>query len=185
MSIEALLALVPSTPLDDDDWPGIQYDWNIVEDELGMALPDDYQEFIECYGFVRLDDFLMVYSPFAPRGPGNLLDQLSLDLDAYRTARTGREAEMPLAPLPEPGGLLPLGRTDNGDQLFWLTVGTPNAWPIILIAEGDRRHERIEMSITRFLAALITDDIDVVAFPPKFPRSSPAFTRIDEPASPR
>jgi hypothetical protein len=182
MTIDALLALTPpvaESATSDPSGAGRQLDWNDVHDELGIELPDDYRAFIEHFGFVRLDDFLMIYSPFAPRGPGNLIDQYSIDLDAYRAIRTGHEADMPLEPLPLAGGLLPLGRTDNGDQLFWRTAFEPNAWPTVVIADGDRHHQQFDLSITALLAGLIANDVTVAAFPEKFPRSSPTFIPVE------
>jgi hypothetical protein len=38
-----------------------------------------------------------------------------------------------LAAWPAPGGLLPLGTTDNGDQRYWLTAGAPQAWPLVVL----------------------------------------------------
>jgi hypothetical protein len=28
--------------------------------------------------------------------------------------------------------VLPLGRTDNGDELYWVTDGDPDDWPVAL-----------------------------------------------------
>ncbi len=168
--IESLLELIPPTNAVDarssDEWAGVI--------AATGPLPPDYTAFIDRYGFVRLDDFLMIYSPFAPPGPGNLIDQMAIDLDAYRTLRLGHEDEMPLPPLPEPGGLLPLGRSDNGDVLFWLTGGD-DPWPIIVIGEGDRRHTRLDLTLVELLRRLVTSEVVLDVFPSSFPRGPSQF----------
>ena len=171
--IERLLELVP--PPNEVETHSPQ-EWAGALASTGR-LPPDYIDFIDRYGFVRLDDFLMIYSPFAPTGPGNLVDQMDIDLDAYRALRSGHEDEMPLAALPETGGLLPLGRSDNGDVLFWLTGGD-DPWPIIVIGEGDRRHSRLEVTLVELLGGLVTGEIVLDVFPDSFPHTPTQFVPV-------
>ena len=48
-------------------------------------------------------------------------------LAAYRQTRARFPERLPLPPFPEQGGVLPLGRTDNGDELYWVTQGPPTS----------------------------------------------------------
>jgi hypothetical protein len=79
-----------------------------------------------------VDDFLYLFNPFAAGQDGNLLAEKDRVLAAYRQTRARFPDRLPLPPFPEPGGVLPLGRTDNGDELYWVTDGDPDDWPVAL-----------------------------------------------------
>jgi hypothetical protein len=139
--------------------------WAEVEAELGTALPADYRAFTNAYGSGRFDDFLWLFNPFAPVGPGNLVDEKTTTLDAYARTRSRFPDRLPLPPFPEPGGVLPLGRTDNGDELYWITEGQADQWHVLVLASRATRQERHRMSVTAFLAALLAGHLETRLFP--------------------
>jgi hypothetical protein len=162
--LERLRALVPP-PAEPVETGGAEPDWQAVEAKLGTALPDDYKAFTQAYGSGKFDDFLWLFSPFAPPGPGNLVDERASTLDAYAESRTKFPERYPLPPFPEPGGVLPLGRSDNGDELYWVTEGEPDEWQIALFGSRSTPYERHALGVTAFLAALLAGELETRVFP--------------------
>src|SRR5829696_7595805 len=108
--------------------------WDEIEAALGTGLPGDFKAFTELYGSGMVDDFLYLFNPFAAGEDGNLLVETDRVLDGYRQTRARFPDRLPLPPFPDEGGVLPVGRTDNGDELYWVTEGDPDDWPVALLA---------------------------------------------------
>jgi hypothetical protein len=155
--LERLRQLLP--PPADPVEPGRPADWPAVERTLGTGLPGDFKAFTELYGSGTVDDFLYLFNPFTAGEDGNLLVEKDRVLAAYRQTRTRFPDRLPRPPFPEPGGLLPLGRTDNGDELYWVTDGHPDQWPVALLEARAALQERHRMPVTEFLAALATNQL--------------------------
>ena len=160
------LAPPPAEPVE----PADPRRWPAVEQELGTALPADYKALTAVYGSGRFDELLWLFSPFAPRGPGNLLDERRTTLDAYEQTRRRFPARLPLPPFPEPGGLLPLGRSDNGNELYWLTEGAPDAWGVVLFGGRSTDHEVHRLGVAAFLAGVLSGGTPTSLLPDDLPR---------------
>lgn len=106
-----------------------------------------------------MDDFLYLFNPFAAGQDGNLLAEKDRVLAAYRQTRARFPDRLALPPFPEPGGVLPLGRTDNGDELYWVTDGDPDRWPVALMESRAALQELHAMPVTGFLAALAANQL--------------------------
>ena len=174
-SLEDLVHLIapPSSPVD----AGKPDQWQDVERALGTALPTDYKQFVNAYGSGEFNDLFWIYNPFSGVECMNLLweagvpDSLENDeelgrvyrldswLDHYYGLRCEYPEKCPLPPFPEPGGLLPLGGDSNGGSVCWLTVGGPDAWPIIRIPHGLFPVERHEMPLVRFLVLWLSGEL--------------------------
>jgi hypothetical protein len=112
-------------------------DWNLVAAELGTDLPQDFKDFNEIYGAVGICDNLWFHAPFYFVGDEAYVPLLS-EKESYRellmsrlhemSAVTGGRDNVPYPDFPEPGGLLPIGATDNGDLIAWITAGRPEEW---------------------------------------------------------
>jgi hypothetical protein len=139
--------------------------WAEVEAALGTGLPDDFKAFTELYGSGKVDDFLYLFNPFAEGRDGNLLFEKERVLAAYAETRAKFPARLPLPPFPEKGGVLPLGRTDNGDELYWVTGGDPGGWPVALLESRAARQEVHRMPVTGFLAALAAGELVTAILP--------------------
>jgi hypothetical protein len=139
--------------------------WAAVEASVGTALPDDFKAFTELYGSGKVDDFLYLFNPFAEGQDGNLLFERDRVLAAYAETRAKHPQRLPLPPFPEPGGVLPLGRSDNGDELYWATEGAPGDWPVVLLASRAARQELHRLSVTGFLAALAAGELATRVLP--------------------
>jgi hypothetical protein len=150
--LERLRQLLP--PPADPVEPGRPDSWAEVEAAIGTQLPTDFKAFTELYGSGMVDDFLYLFNPFAAGKDGNLLIEKDRVLAAYRQSRARFPDRLPLPPFPEEGGVLPLGRTENGDELYWVTEGHPDDWPVALLASRAALQELHRMPVTGFLAAL-------------------------------
>jgi hypothetical protein len=151
------LAPPPEMPLE----PGHPARWPAVEATLGTTLPDDYKEFVTAYGTGTFDDFLSVFTPFAVDSDGNLLCQ--------------RDVAPPPA-CPGPDSLLPVGRTQNGDQIFWSTEGEPDGWPVVALASSSTEPERHELGLVPFLSWLLGGTLATAVFPPELGEGVHLFT---------
>jgi hypothetical protein len=146
--------------------------WAEVEAALGTGLPDDFKAFTELYGSGKVDDFLYLFNPVAEGQDGNLLFEKDRMLAAYAETRAKFPARLPLPPFPEEGGVLPLGRTDNGDELYWVTGGDPGGWPVALLESRAARQEVHRMPVTGFLAALAAGELVTAILPDEVVRRS-------------
>jgi len=133
--------------------------WAEVEAALGTELPGDFKAFTERYGSGTVDDFLYLFNPFAAGQDGNLLAEKDRVLAGYRQTRARFPERLPLPPFPDPGGVLPLGRTDNGDELYWVTQGDPDGWPVALLEARTALQELHAMPVTGLLAALAANQL--------------------------
>lgn len=166
MSLDRLHEIVapPAAPVETGDPDG----WPEVERRMGTPLPADYKAFTNTYGSGTFDDFLFLFNPFAPDGPGNLVHERDATLEGYRETRGKFPDKLPLPPFPEPGGVLPLGRSDNGDELYWLTEGEPDRWQVTVLAARAARQETHPLTVTEFLAELLSGRLRTRAFPRSF-----------------
>jgi hypothetical protein len=114
-----------------------------------------------------VDDFLYLFNPFAQGPDGNLVVEKDRVLAAYRQTRARFPQRLPLPPFPEPGGVLPLGRTDNGDELYWHTEGEPDDWTVVLLESRAARQEQHPVPATGFLAELAAGTLKTQVLPPE------------------
>jgi hypothetical protein len=165
MTLERLREIVPppAQPVE----PGQPKGWPRVEAELGTALPGDFKAFTEQYGSGKFDDFLWLFNPFAAGEDGNLLYEKDAVLAAYNETRQRFPDRLPLPPFPEPGGVLPLGRSDNGDELYWRTEGEPASWTVVLLETRAGTQEQHPVPVTGFLAELAGGTLVTEVFPPE------------------
>jgi hypothetical protein len=161
--LERLRLLLP--PPTDPVERGRPDGWAKVEAALGTRLPDDFKAFTEQYGSGKVDDFLYLFNPFAAGQDGNLVFEKDRVLAAYTQTRVKLPQRLPLPPFPEPGGMLPVGRTDNGDELYWVTAGDPDDWSVALLESRAASQEIHRMPVTSFLAALAAGELETEVLP--------------------
>jgi hypothetical protein len=178
MGLDRLRELVP--PPEKPVETGTADGWAEVERALGTPLPADFKAFTNLYGSGAFDGFLYLFNPFTAGEDGNLLHERGAVLDGYATSRARFPDRYPLPPFPEPGGVLPAGRTDNGDELYWVTEGEPDAWHVVVLGARGAKQETHHTTITGFLAALLSGDLSTSLFPEDFrERRDHAFTPFD------
>jgi hypothetical protein len=145
----------PAEPVE----PGQPDGWAAVEATLGTGLPGDFKAFTELYGSGTVDDFLYLFNPFATSQDGNLVAEKDRVLASYRQTRARFPDRLPLPAFPDAGGVLPLGRTDNGDELYWVTGGDPDDWPVALLESRAALQELHRIPVTGFLTALAANEL--------------------------
>jgi hypothetical protein len=178
--LERLRWLLP--PPADPVEPGRPEGWAEVEAALGTELPSDFKAFTEGYGSGKIDDFLYLFNPFTAGQDGNLVAEKDRVLAGYRQTRDRFPERLPWPAFPEPGGVLPLGRTDNGDELYWVTDGRPDQWPVALVEARAALQEVHPMPVTGFLAALAANQLTSRVFPERLlRRPSHRFTPFPDP----
>lgn len=150
-------------------------DWQLVETSLGMGLPEDYKDFISCYGTGAVDQFLWVLNPFSNNKYLNLLDAGSAQLEVLRQLRDDFGENIPYPLGSDSNGLYPWAITDNGDVLYWLCNGVPSDWLIVVNEARAPCWREFKCSMSEFLARLITRELIVDIFPDDFPSESPKF----------
>ena len=78
--------------------------------------------------------------------------------------------------------MLPLGRTDNGDELYWVTDGQPDQWPVALVEARAALQEVYPMPVTSFLAALAANQLASRILPTEvLSRPSHRYTPFPDP----
>jgi hypothetical protein len=149
-------------------------DWARCEAEL-VQLPTDYKSFLANYGTGCIDGFIWIFSPSSKNPNLNLLIQAKKQLSALEELfRQKNEAKVyPL--YPEAAGLLPFGITDNGDVLFWKTLGQAEKWSVVVGHSRSPEYEEFETGMLDFVASVLNRSIKAGAFPEDFPSSLPEF----------
>ncbi|ALC89081.1 hypothetical protein AM500_04190 [Bacillus sp. FJAT-18017] len=147
---------------------GTDSEWKHVETRLGTRLPDDYKSFIEMYGTGSIDNFLWVLNPFEKNENLSLFETGKALIEAYLVSQSNFPEDYPYTVFPSEGGLLPWGLTDNGDELYWLTTGDPNDWPVVVYETRSADNYKYSLSVTEFLGKCLTREMACEAFPEEF-----------------
>src|SRR5580765_8071790 len=121
--------------------------WTSIESKVGTRLPTDYKEYVGVFGAGAWAEFLCVLTPL------------------YRGSH------------PESVDLFTIGFTDNGGTICWQTEGTPDSWPVVILAEEyPLGYNKYDTSLTEFLADLLKGRLVPKTFPGDFyPIPRPAF----------
>jgi len=155
--------------------------WERVERELGTKLPTDYKTFIQTYGTGSISNFMMILNPFSKNRYLNLLSRAEIVLGAYRTSRANAPEYFKDNVFPEEHGILPFGSTDNGDDLYWRTLGDPDDWTVTLYESRGSEPFDYDGSMTEFLVDLLTGGIVCPILPVSFAEKEPTFTVVHIP----
>lgn len=174
MTLESLCKVIlpPRMPIETGSVEG----WPLIEETLGVVLPSDYKQYIAIFGTGCFGNFLWPFNPFSTNRHLNLIEQINVTLNAQRALKEqwgNRQCPYPL--YPEAGGLLPWGSTDNGDDLFWLTTGSPEDWIVVINEARAPVYEEYQESMTGLLAKLLSGEITSKIFPQDFPDKSALF----------
>lgn len=121
---------------------GRAVDWAAVERDVGIAFPADYRRFVDRFGAGEFGG-IRVHVPS--------VDLADLVEEVRATVRGGRP--LPGAPyFPEPGGLVPWGRTATGHIFFWAPVTDhPDTWPVLMAPPGLVGHNEFRRSMSSLL----------------------------------
>ena len=170
MSMDSLVRLMP-VPSKPREVPRAE-DLRQAEAKLG-PLPEDYKRFLSAFGTGQIDDFLWIFNPAASSKHLNLLHQAPLQLSVLKEIK--KQAE-PSVLEQYPSSLLPFGKSDNGNILFWISVGEPSGWKVLVHDSRAPQVETFDLDMTSFLTQVLSQKVRCSLFPDDFPSDSPAFS---------
>ncbi len=129
MSLSRLIQLVtpPTNPFE----IGTLEEWHELESQIGVSLPPDYREFVFTYGSGLFAGFYRVYNPFAASQYMSLMKSIARICDQNRISQQSFPDRFPYRYFPEPGGLIPWGNDENGNDYFWLADGPAETWSVV------------------------------------------------------
>jgi hypothetical protein len=157
MTIETLIKIIPPPATPSEAFSG---PWAPIEAELGAVLPQDYKDFVRLYGAGYFMEFLGIHVPKC-RSPYIRFEH---EIHAVRSA-LGYDEDLAYPLWPNPGGLIVFGKTDFGDYLFWLPLGPPEDWCVVVWGRGLQQFEAFDCDLSDFLAGLAAGEIVPDDFP--------------------
>ncbi|GAB1333096.1 SMI1/KNR4 family protein [Streptomyces sennicomposti] len=134
-------------------------DWTAAEAALRTALPADYKELIETYGAGFIDGYLLLLEPDCPN---DVYDLLKITAEREEANASLWQYEDKPEEMETAGNrLVCWATTDNGEYLYWLVRADddPDSRTIMINSASGEDWERYDMTVTRFLAAVLTGDI--------------------------
>ncbi len=154
MNILELKSLVtpPKEPLE----IGTLEEWHRVEQELGLALPADYREFVFAYGSGLFAQFYRVYNPFSADKYISLDTQVQKTCEWRRRTKAEFPEDVPYPIYPESGGILPWGNDENGHDYYWLTQGSPDQWTVLADDVRGTGFSHHDCSMTGYLLGVLS-----------------------------
>lgn len=148
MSINDLIDLVPPP----DAPVAASGDWNRVEDELGIRLPDDYKAIISTYGVGDFCNAICIASPFVR--PISAFKFWTDWVDFYNDlASYGND--VPYELFPKTPGLLPCGNYCDSDNINWLTAPALEDWRLIYYSRSAGFIDIGETTLVDFVISVI------------------------------
>ncbi|MER5524040.1 SMI1/KNR4 family protein [Streptomyces sp. NPDC002677] len=176
---EELLRLVP--PPTDAAVGAV--DWARVEDELGVPLPYDYKWLSERYGPGGFDDFMTILHPRSEFWPTRLVDAAERAAELLEQMPESLQKEVPY----RIDHLLAVGKTDNGDTIYWVTEpeAAPDEWTVTANGARNTKWPYFDGGIVEFLVSVLSGATRMDVFPGDFPSARPAFAPEPDPETVR
>lgn len=143
--------------------------WNAIEKQMRTKLPSDYKEFINEYGTGSINEFMWILTPFDEDEYVNLITRGDKISKAYIESKIKNPQYFKHEVFPNKGGILPWGYTENGDELYWLTVENSDEWHIIVYESRSSDYYEYSMGMVEFIYKLVSGKIICPAFPDDFP----------------
>ncbi|GAA2339556.1 SMI1/KNR4 family protein [Streptomyces kunmingensis] len=144
-------------------------DWNTAETTLQTALPADYKELIDTYGGGFIDGYLLLLEPGCPN---DVYDLVKISAEREEANESLWQFEDKPAELAAEGSrLVCWATTDNGEYLYWLVQSGDDAdtRPILINEASGEDWERYDMTVTRFLAGVLSGEFRSQLLWDKFP----------------
>ncbi|MGW4517956.1 hypothetical protein ACWEO4_39785 [Streptomyces sp. NPDC004393] len=136
-------------------------DWAVVESRLGTALPSDYKQLAELFGYGAFDSYLDLSVPNGRHhkrdiGTGPDIVRHTEWLAQWAKKHLNRWKSYDV--YPAPGGLLEWASTEPGHRFFWHTGDTdPDQWSIVATDDAYDDWERFDSSTAEFIYRMLTD----------------------------
>jgi hypothetical protein len=142
---------------------------------LGTGLPEDYKSFLEAFGIGTINGFLVVLAPLSSSPHVDLLKRGRSELEAYQTSKREFPKYYRDEVYPTPGGILPFAVTDNGEVLYWRTVGSPERWTVTVYESRGPKKFDFDGGMAEFLVGILTAKIECDVLPRGFSKLRPVF----------
>jgi len=132
----------------DGDW--VQFEAH------SLLVPNDYKAFLMHFGTGVLAEFFYIWNPFSNAPSMNLLSQKERTLQTLQDlVADAPELYVHWKLYPNEAGLLPFGKTGNGDILFWNTTGPADLWRVA-VSNGEPSIEYLQEGLISFLGSVLT-----------------------------
>ncbi|WP_406484148.1 histone-like nucleoid-structuring protein Lsr2 [Streptomyces sp. NBC_01568] len=145
--------------------PPAPVDWDRVEAELGMRLPEDYKQLASVYGPGSYGgDYITIYHPHGVTLYVNLTGPMPSRIREY-LQRDYEPGTYPVAY--DPAHLFAIGGTEGGQRLFWITEpeNAPDAWRIAVNEDKKPNWFAYDGNLTAFLVDALSSHMDIPQFP--------------------
>ncbi|RAW96249.1 SMI1/KNR4 family protein [Photorhabdus sp. S8-52] len=162
MSIFNLKTILPP-PVSPNE-AGQKEKWPLIDNNYHF--PNDFIEFINCYGTGRIANFINIFNPFSENDNLNFFNQKDLIIEDFNYLIEDDKDYYQFSLYPNKDGLLPIGVTDNGDS-----------WKIAIIASRSPEVEYRQENLTSFLEGVLSKKIKCMSFPDNFPPNNIAFKK--------
>lgn len=150
--------------------------WEEVEKNIGIIFPEDYKEFIDCYGEGSINEFLWILSPFSENQNLNSVHKFKEMEESYNSMKEEFPEDFKFEFYGRQNGLFPWGITDNGDELFWNY--NDDTIEIVVYASRYVKYVIYAMNMKEFLCNLLKKDIICPVFPDDFILDSNYYVMI-------
>jgi hypothetical protein len=134
--------------------------WEPIEAELGTPLPQEYKDIVRVYGSGQFLEFFGLYMPKSRDRWVRLATAVPSACSAFED-----DKDLPFALWPAPGGLVPIGQTDNGDYLFLRPSDSLTSWEVVVWDRGDLDFRAINCGLTDFIVGLATGKLKAEPMP--------------------
>ena len=156
------------------------HNWTSINKRLGFRLPTDYMRLVDTYGAGQFDTYLWLLEPDCSEVNCDLFEAISEHEEALEYLWS--EGEAPPPQLAASGGrMIPWGRTDNGEVLYWLTqldIDSDDWTVMINEARGDA-WEHYKMSCSTFLSQALSGTIKSNILWSRFPLVEHRFESVE------
>jgi len=173
MTIDDLIRIMPPPSVPQDPIGS----WSKAERLIGIALPNDFKDFVQYYGTGQIGDFISILNPFSRHNTLNLVVQAPLQVEVLRELSEEGET-LPYPLFPNPNGLLPAGLTDNGDVIYWITAQHPDDWEIAINEARSPTYESYRCGLVEFLYQLTLGRIHSSILPTSVVRGALHFESV-------
>ncbi|MEU0741863.1 SMI1/KNR4 family protein [Streptomyces sp. NPDC006134] len=156
--------------------PPERSNWQEAEEILQTSLPSDFKDLIDVYGAGLIDDYLLLAAPGCPNDVYDLIKLTNERTEANRSLWEFEDA--PIEMQDEGNRLICWATTDNGEYLYWLVQpdDDPEKRCLMLNDASGETWERFDMTVTQFLAAVLTGDIHSEVLWNRFPQEEHSFS---------
>ncbi|MEU6822018.1 SMI1/KNR4 family protein [Streptomyces atriruber] len=144
-------------------------DWAAVEAWLEVPLPQEYKALVSAYGPVEIGEgaaSVRLHTPCVSTDGRYDYGAWVVETHRHSAIRPGMFSRERRRFLPDEGGLLALGTTAGGDDLFWDTSVSkdPDAWPVVLLTTsvavgGAAPWVAYDMPLLEFLRTAVHDGV--------------------------